>query len=325
MTERLRESASARRFDGEARRSNSRWKRRVSGSVSLAPVLTAALYRLSSAGHSSLAGAPGSTAAASVARSARERRVSVWYARLVLQLSFLPLLLVLSVARQGVVLSAPHPGPLPRGERRFSPVAQVDGVPGPPGPLAGEKAGAAATVGSVDDPVPLRPGTYWVYRESYTENLRGLDATQDARTRFVVRGSPGALFIHQSGGFDPAPGPVERGAGWLQLGPWTGEDALPLPLEVGRSRPAGGGTLEGWTVEALESVSVPAGDFAAAFRCALRTRRNISILWIVPGVGIVRETQGVPRRRPEIERVLLEWASPGMVRPTPHPPESAQR
>ena len=49
---------------------------------------------------------------------------------------------------------------------------------------------------------------------------------------------------------------------------------------------------------------MPAGRFKA-LRCALRTWRSESVLWIAPGVGVVRETQGSPGRRPEIERVLL--------------------
>ncbi|HKC11674.1 MAG TPA: hypothetical protein VKI41_06415, partial [Vicinamibacteria bacterium] len=64
-----------------------------------------------------------------------------------------------------------------------------------------------------------------------------------------------------------------------------------------------------WTVEEVEEVTVPAGTFAA-LRCALRTRHNASVLWIAPGVGVVRETQGTPGRRPEIERVLLRWGAP---------------
>ncbi len=51
-------------------------------------------------------------------------------------------------------------------------------------------------------------------------------------------------------------------------------------------------------------MTVPAGRFQA-LRCALRTWRSVSVLWIVPGVGVVKETQGSPGRRPEIERVLL--------------------
>jgi len=29
------------------------------------------------------------------------------------------------------------------------------------------------------------------------------------------------------------------------------------------------------------------------------------VLWIAPGIGVVREIQGAPGQRPEIERVLL--------------------
>jgi hypothetical protein len=60
-------------------------------------------------------------------------------------------------------------------------------------------------------------------------------------------------------------------------------------------------------VEAEEEVRVPAGDFLAR-RCALRTRQIEAVLWIAPGIGVVRETQGVPGQRPEIERVLLRWS-----------------
>ena len=165
-------------------------------------------------------------------------------------------------------------------------------------------------VALLEPPIPLEPGTFWEYRESYTERIGSLDSTSDEVTRFEVRGTPARPFIHQSGGADPAPGPVERGEEWIRLSPWTGEDALPLPLEVGRSGAAVEGGLRGWTVEAEEDVTVPAGTFHA-FRCALRSRRNESFLWITPGVGVVRETQGEPGRRPEIERVLLRWGAPG--------------
>jgi hypothetical protein len=162
-------------------------------------------------------------------------------------------------------------------------------------------------------PLPLEPGTYWVYRETYTEHLGALDAHSDELTRFEVRGSAERPFVLQTGGVDPASAPVEWGPDWLRLGPWTGEDALPLPLEVGRAAPAqdGGGAV--FVVEAAEEVEVPAGTFTA-LRCALRTSGNESVLWIAPGVGVVREVQGQPGRRPEIERVLLRWG-----RPTPRP------
>jgi hypothetical protein len=159
-------------------------------------------------------------------------------------------------------------------------------------------------------PVPLTRGTYWEYRESYTEVLGEVDSTTDGTTRFEVRGRAERPYIHQEGGADPSPGPVEAGDGWIRLTPWTGEDALPLPLLPGRSGPRaeGGGA---WTVEAEEDVEVPAGTFRS-LRCALRGPGSESLLWIVPGVGVVRETQGTgrPGRRPEIERVLLSWARP---------------
>lgn len=154
--------------------------------------------------------------------------------------------------------------------------------------------------------VPLDPGTWWRYRESWTERLGGIDSITDLETRFEMRGSKEAPFVYQSGGDDPAAGPVEAGEGWIRLGPWTGEDPLPVPLELGRSGPASGGAAS-WKVEAEEDVEVPAGRFRA-LRCAFRTRRLESILWIAPGVGVVRETHGPPGRRPDLERVLLAWS-----------------
>lgn len=158
-------------------------------------------------------------------------------------------------------------------------------------------------------PLPLEPGTYWVYRETYTEYLGALDAHTEENTRFEVRGSPARPFLLQMGGADPASAPIEWGDDWLLLPPWTGEDALPLPLDVGSARSSGDGGAPGWTVEAEEQVSVPAGTFTA-LRCALRTPTSESLLWIAPGVGVVRETQGAPGRHPEIERRLLRWGQP---------------
>jgi hypothetical protein len=159
-------------------------------------------------------------------------------------------------------------------------------------------------------PVPLARGTFWEYRESYTEAQGEVDSTTDALTRFEMRGSNERPYIAQTGGADPSPGPVEAGEGWIRLTPWTGEDALPLPLETGRAGPRaeGGGA---WTVEAEEEITVPAGTFHS-YRCALRGPGWASLLWIAPGVGVVRETQGAtrPGRRPEIERVLLKWGKP---------------
>jgi hypothetical protein len=156
--------------------------------------------------------------------------------------------------------------------------------------------------------VPLEPGTWWEYRESYTERIGSLDSTSDDTTRFEVRGSGVRPYIRQHGGADPTSGPVESGPGWIRLTPWTGEDALPVPLEPGRSGPPTGAGVA-WTVEEMEEVTVHAGTFTA-LRCALRTWHNASVLWITPGVGVVRETQGTPGRRPEIERVLLRWGAP---------------
>jgi hypothetical protein len=159
----------------------------------------------------------------------------------------------------------------------------------------------------LDAPIPLAPGTWWVYREAYTQNLQGLDSTEEEETRFSVGGAPGRPFVNQSGGFDPASGPTSQGDGWLVISPWTGEDRLPQPLEVGRSGPPGAAGTPGWTVEAEEEVEVPAGRFRT-LRCTLRTPSSVSTLWIAPGVGVVKESHGAPRRRPEIERVLLRWS-----------------
>jgi acetylornithine deacetylase/succinyl-diaminopimelate desuccinylase-like protein len=157
------------------------------------------------------------------------------------------------------------------------------------------------------NPIPLDPGTWWVYREAYTERIGALDSIEEDTTRFQVTGSRARPFISQSGGADPAPGPVERGEGWIRLGPWTGEEALPVPLVPGRRGPTLPGAAAGWEVEGDEEVQVPAGTFRTR-RCALRTRQIEAVLWIAPGVGVVRETQGVPGLRPEIERVLLKWS-----------------
>lgn len=170
----------------------------------------------------------------------------------------------------------------------------------------------------LQSPIPLEPGTWWEYRESYTEHLGEVDSTSDEVTRFEVRGGRDGLFITQRGGADPSPGPVELGEGWIRLGPWTGEDALPLPLALGRSGPPSSEGTPGFTVEAEEEVTVPAGAYRA-LRCVLRTRRTVSILWVAPEVGIVRETQGIPGQRPEIERVLLRWGASPAARPRPKP------
>lgn len=163
-------------------------------------------------------------------------------------------------------------------------------------------------------PLPLDPGTYWVYRETWTEHLGPLDSHEESETRVEVRGG-GRPFLLQTGGLDPAPAPAEWGEDWLRLGPFTGEDALPLPLEVGRAAPASDGARPGFLVEAQEEVSVPAGTFTA-LRCALRTPDNESVLWLAPGVGVVRTIEGQPGRRPDLERVLLRW---GPQRPAAPP------
>ena len=164
-----------------------------------------------------------------------------------------------------------------------------------------------------DAPIPLEPGNWWVYREAYTERVGPLDATQEDNTRFEVRGTAGRPFVLQTGGFDPVSAPVERGEGWVLVPPWTGEDRLPLPLVPGSAGPGGPDGVPGWVVEAEEDVAVPAGVFST-LRCAVRAGRAASVLWIAPGVGVVRETHGPPGRRPELERVLLRWfAQPAAV------------
>jgi hypothetical protein len=161
---------------------------------------------------------------------------------------------------------------------------------------------AAALV--AEPPFPLENGAYWVYREAYAEKRGAVDAISEEETRFAVRRTPRQLLVVQTGGADPAGAvPVELGPDFVRLGPWTGEEPLPLPLEVGRSGPSEEERAP-WLVEAREQIGVPAGRFDA-FRCALRTWRSESLLWIVPGIGVVKETTGTPGQRPEIERVLL--------------------
>jgi hypothetical protein len=173
-------------------------------------------------------------------------------------------------------------------------------------------------------PFSLEPGTWWEYRESYTERLGALDSTSDETTRFEVRGSRLRPFLHQSGGADPGSGPVELGDDWIRLGPWTGEEPLPFPLEPGRAATSSGeDPLPGWTVEAIEEVTVPAGTFQTV-RCALRTPRHVSLLWIAIGVGVVKESEGAPGSRPEIERVLLRWSTP-VRHPDPPPPKGGKK
>jgi len=155
-----------------------------------------------------------------------------------------------------------------------------------------------------ETPFPLDHGAFWVYREAYAEKRGSLDAISEEETRFQVRRTARQVFVVQSGGADPAgAAPVEIGPGFIRLGPWTGEEPLPWPLELGRSGPAED-ERAAWVVEAQEEVAVPAGVFTA-LRCALRTWRSESLLWIVAGVGVVKETLGTPGQRPEIERVLL--------------------
>ena len=154
-------------------------------------------------------------------------------------------------------------------------------------------------------PFPLEAGSAWTYREAYAEKRGAVDVISEDETRFELVARGKRLFLVQSGGADPAGTvPVELGADWLRLGAWTGDEALPLPLAVGRSGPPAENGRPGWTVEAEEEVAVPAGSFKA-LRCALRTWSSESVLWIAPGVGVVRETQGAPGARPELERLLL--------------------
>jgi hypothetical protein len=161
---------------------------------------------------------------------------------------------------------------------------------------------------AIEMPFPLAPGAWWEYTETYTVDLDGVDASTDERTRFAVaRGRRGALFIWQNGGADPASGPVEMGRGWVRLPPWTGEQGLPVPLLPGTAGPGDTDGAARWRVEDWEEVSVPAGRFRA-LRCAWRSPENVSLLWIAPEVGVVREEQGVPGRRPEIARMLLRWS-----------------
>lgn len=159
-------------------------------------------------------------------------------------------------------------------------------------------------------PFPLEAGSSWVYREAYAEKHGEVDVVTEEETRFEVRERGRQILVVQTGGADPAgTGPVETGEGFVRLGPWTGEEPLPVPLQVGRSGPPAEDGRPGWTVEAEEEITVPAGTFKV-FRCALRTWRSESVLWIAPGLGVVRETQGAPGARPEIDRVLLRAAPP---------------
>jgi hypothetical protein len=166
------------------------------------------------------------------------------------------------------------------------------------------------TLALPEAPLPVEPGTWWEYREAYTEHLGSLDSTSQEVTRFEVRGSREHPFLLETGGADPGSAPIEVGEGWIRLGPWTGEDALPLPLAVGASGPVSEGEGEVFRVEAEEIVEVPSGVYLA-FRCALRTPGTVSLLWIAPGVGVVRETEGHPGAHPDLERVLLRWGDAG--------------
>jgi hypothetical protein len=165
---------------------------------------------------------------------------------------------------------------------------------------------ALAALSLVATVVPLTPGTWWEYHELARERIGKLWSATDDTVVFSVRGRPGALLLAQRGGTDPGVGAVEIGEHSLRLGLWTGEGALPLPLVVGAEGPPMAEGLAGWRVEAEEVVEVPAGRFDA-FRCGLRAPTSESVLWIAPGVGIVRETFGTPGEPPLVERELMRW------------------
>ena len=83
-------------------------------------------------------------------------------------------------------------------------------------------------------PFPVAPGTFWVYRESYAERRGDVDVVSDDDTRFEMHGTAARPLVVQTGGADPAgTAPIEVGEDWVRLGPWTGEEVLPLPLETG--------------------------------------------------------------------------------------------
>jgi len=155
--------------------------------------------------------------------------------------------------------------------------------------------------------LPLESGAWWEFREISREKVGALWSATETVTRFIMRGAGQSRHLHQEGGVDPSPGPVEWGAGWIRLGPWTGEEPLPLPLAPGAAGPGLAPGLEGWRVEDEETLVVPAGEFHA-LRCALRTPEQESLLWIAPGVGVIRETRGAPGEPPDLERSLLRWS-----------------
>jgi hypothetical protein len=177
---------------------------------------------------------------------------------------------------------------------------------------------------------PLESGTWWEFRETSREKVGALWSATETVTRFVMRGAGQNLHLHQDGGLDPTPGPVEWGEGWIRLGPWTGEEPLPLPLARGATGPGLAPDLAGWHVEDEETLIVPAGEFHV-FRCALRTPEQESILWIAPGVGVIRDTHGTPGEPPYLERSLLRWSgarATGTERarpPDPPPTSEASR
>jgi hypothetical protein len=162
---------------------------------------------------------------------------------------------------------------------------------------------AAVLLVVIGGPIPLETGSWWEYRESYTESLHGVYSTSDEVARFEIRSRRSGPYLEQIGGGDPYSGPVERGSDWIRVGAFTGEEPLPLPLEVGRAGPPSEDG-PGWLVEAEEEITVPAGTFKT-LRCAIRTWRSVSMLWIAPGVGVVRQVEGAPGSPPEMERVLL--------------------
>jgi hypothetical protein len=93
------------------------------------------------------------------------------------------------------------------------------------------------------------------------------------------------------------------GEGFLRFGILTGDEALPLPLRV-ETPPVADPSR--FTVEGEEVLEVPSGIYLT-LRCAVRTARFVSILWIAEGVGVVRQVEGRPGAHPDLERVLLRW------------------
>jgi hypothetical protein len=156
---------------------------------------------------------------------------------------------------------------------------------------------------SAEPPFSLEPGTWWEYRESYTEHVGAIDSTTEDTTRLEVRGREGHLVLRQEGGPDPATVPIELGENSLRFGILTGDQVLVLPLKADPPPPPDPGQF---SVEGEEVVTVPSGVYLAV-RLALRTPRFVSLLWVAEGVGVVRQVEGRPGAHPDLERVLLRW------------------